>query len=132
MYVYVVCGMVCVCMLCAHMPSNMFVDGDDHDAYEGESEYEHSHRGDADLEDADESDDDNDKDLDCDAVDDDDEVFGRSHFGFKTNSLASDAKIFGRSHFGHPSKRCTISAPWQLWILIMSQLVSAHLENLVF
>ena len=23
-------------------------------------------------------------------------------------------------------------APWQLWILIMSQLVSAHLENLFF
>ena len=42
--------------VCTHMPSNMFVDGDDHGAYEGESEYEHSHRGDADLEDVDESD----------------------------------------------------------------------------
>ena len=45
-----------MCMLCAHMPSNMFVYGDDHDAYEGESEYEHSHRDDCHLEDVDESD----------------------------------------------------------------------------
>ena len=62
------------------------------------SEYEHSHRGDADLEDVDESDDDDDNDLDCDAVNDDDDMFGRSHFGFESNKPSEYDAV--RSHFG--------------------------------